>query len=501
MMRALVMAGGGLKVGFQAGVLQVWLDEAGVKFDHADGASGGCFNLAMYCEGRSGTQIADAWREIEPLDWVGFDLLDLLGGESLMTMDRFRENVLRKGWRLDWEAIRRSPRLGTFNLCNFTRQRLEVAEQSGMDEDRLVSAVSLPMWFPPVKIEGDDYIDAVYLTDGNLEEAIRRGADEIWAIWTVSRAGKWRDGFVNKYFQIIEITANGRFFDTWNRITENNRAIAEGRPGEFGRHIDQKLLEAEVPVHYLLNVSADRMAESVNAGVLAARAWCHEHNVPVDDSAPVIAATPADKRSGISFTETMKGHVTKGETDPRRGRRAEGREKASFKLTIAVEDIDVFVEHPEHSTEATGWVDTVSLGSKRPVQTGTFQLFVDDDNPEIKRMLYRLWFLDDQGAEFTLSGEKIIHDDPGFDLWEDTTTLFVRIFEGHVASAEEDGARIWGAGVLHIHTIDFLRQLSTMRATGPDLAAQAKAMVRFGRLFVGKLWDTYGNRILPFGLT
>ena len=39
--RSLVLAGGGLKVGYQAGVLQVWLDEAGLKFDHADGASGG----------------------------------------------------------------------------------------------------------------------------------------------------------------------------------------------------------------------------------------------------------------------------------------------------------------------------------------------------------------------------------------------------------------------------------------------------------------------------
>ncbi len=500
-MRSLIMAGGGLKVGFQAGVLQVWLDEAGLRFDHADGASGGCFNLAMYCEGRSGTQIADAWRNIAPFDWVGFDISDLLGGRALMSMDRFRESVLRKGWQLDWDAIRRSSRLGTFNLCNFSRQRLEIVEQSGMDEDRLVSAVSLPMWFPPVTIDGDDYIDAVYLTDGNLEEAIRRGADEIWAIWTVSRAARWRDGFVNKYFQIIEIAANGAFFHMWNRIAENNRAIAEGRPGEFGRHIEQRLLQAEVPVHYLLNVSADRMAESVNAGVLAAREWCREHDVPVDASAPVVAPAPVDKRSGVSFTETMKGHVTKGETDPHRGKDAEGREKASFKLTIAVEDIDVFVEHPEHRARATGWVDTVSLGSERPVQEGTFQLFVDDDDPERKRMLYRLWFLDSQGAKFTLSGEKVIHDDPGFDLWDDTTTLFVRILEGHVAAAEDAEARVWGAGVLHIHTIDFLRQLTTMRATGPDLASQAAAMARFGRLFLGKLWDSYGNRFLPFGLT
>ena len=49
--RALVLAGGGLKVAYQAGALQVLLDEvedADLKFDHADGASGGMFNLAMW---------------------------------------------------------------------------------------------------------------------------------------------------------------------------------------------------------------------------------------------------------------------------------------------------------------------------------------------------------------------------------------------------------------------------------------------------------------------
>ena len=47
--RSLILAGGGLKVALQAGVLQVWLDEAGLEFDHVDGASGGVFNLAMLC--------------------------------------------------------------------------------------------------------------------------------------------------------------------------------------------------------------------------------------------------------------------------------------------------------------------------------------------------------------------------------------------------------------------------------------------------------------------
>ena len=71
--RSLILAGGGLKVAFQAGVLQVWLDEAGLIFDHADGASGGIFNLAMYCQGMTGTQIADNWRNLPPILFTEFN--------------------------------------------------------------------------------------------------------------------------------------------------------------------------------------------------------------------------------------------------------------------------------------------------------------------------------------------------------------------------------------------------------------------------------------------
>ena len=498
-MRSLILAGGGLKVGFQAGVLQVWLDEAGLEFDHADGASGGCLNLAMYCEGRTGKQIADAWRHSEPLAGVDMNLGDLLHARSLFSMGRYRKNVLRAGWRLDWNCIRASNRVGTFNLCNFDHQELIVVENRKMDEDRLISSISLPMWFPPVEIDGENYIDSVYLTDGNLEEAIRRGADEIWAIWTVSRGGRWHHGFVNQYFQIIEIAANGRFFQTWKRIEENNCMIQNGDAGEFGRHIELKLIQAEVPVHYLLNFSRDRMAEAVNRGVIAAREWCRQNGVALHTCSPVVPPTTPEERSGVSFTEQMKGHGTPDVEDPASGATTDVRQKVSFKLTIKVDDIEVFVTDPTHTAVATGWVDIPVLGGRRKVERGTFQLFVDEPDPSDKRMLYRLWFTGACGDPFTLSGEKLIHDDPGFDLWSDTTTLFIRIFHGHVEAANEDGTSIWGAGVLHIHTVDLLRQLGTMRAHGPDPRRRALAMLRFIRLFLGKLWDTYGRALVPFG--
>ena len=58
--RSLMLAGGGLKIPFQAGVLQVWLDEAGIEFDHGDGVSAACFLVAMWVPGMSGKQIAGA---------------------------------------------------------------------------------------------------------------------------------------------------------------------------------------------------------------------------------------------------------------------------------------------------------------------------------------------------------------------------------------------------------------------------------------------------------
>src|SRR5438105_8433929 len=92
--RSLIMAGGGMKVAWQAGALQVLLDEAGLTFDHADGASGGVFQLAMWCQGMTGTQIADNWRNIDPAAAASFNLredIKLAYAQSLFTLDGLRD--------------------------------------------------------------------------------------------------------------------------------------------------------------------------------------------------------------------------------------------------------------------------------------------------------------------------------------------------------------------------------------------------------------------------
>lgn len=279
--RSLMLAGGGLKIAFQAGVLQVWLDEMGIEFDHGDGVSAAAFNLAMWVQGMSGTQIANHWRTFRPVAAVGLNwsqLPRLIYAESLFTLNAFRKKFFPE-WGLDWEKIRASGREATFNVYNFSKHRLRPVTPAEMTEDFLVATASLPLWFPPVRIDGDTYIDAVFNTATNLEEAIRRGADELWVIWTTSSRGKWLDGFVGNFFGIFEAATNGSYKQVLARIENNNAAIERGGSGEFGRRITVRELRSEVELHYLFNFSKRRFVEAVNLGVEAARAWRQTNDV------------------------------------------------------------------------------------------------------------------------------------------------------------------------------------------------------------------------------
>jgi predicted patatin/cPLA2 family phospholipase len=501
--RSLILAGGGIKVAFQAGVLQVWLDEAGLTFDHVDAASGGVFNLAMMCQGMTGLTIADNWRKTDPKDGISFnaaELLKLAYAESLFTLDAYRENVFG-GWGLDWDTIRASRLEATFNVFNFSTKEVEVLAPARMTEDYLVACVSLPMWFPPVRIGGHTYIDAVYMTDANIEEAIRRGADELWVIWTVSDKDVWHPGFVATYFQVIETTADGHYKAILARIRANNEAIAAGRAGEFGRRIDVKELKADVPLHYLIDFSQDRMTEAVNLGVKRARQWCRDNGIALPHEGVDYPTDVHAAHTTLSFRETMKGHVGLGARDFEEGAR-QGRQAGTdleVHLTIAIDGVNRFVTRPEHDATITGTVVSPAFGGERPVTEGRFNLFVDQVNASEKRMLYRLFFTDGTGRPLTLSGRKEIRDDPGFDLWHDTTTLYTVVLEGHVPEGKDAQAPVVASGVISIHMLDFLRQLTTFRVTGPTLGDRVSALTRFGRLFLGKLWDVYATGLLTSG--
>jgi predicted alpha/beta hydrolase len=112
-------------------------------------------------------------------------------------------------------------------------------------------------------------------------------------------------------------------------------------------------------------------------------------------------------------------------------------------------------------------------------------------------MRYRLFLRDPAGHELTLSGFKVIEDDPGNDAWADTTTLFTRLFAGRVEDeAHERGDAVVATGILRISAPGLLALLASLRPSAGSPGARARAVARFGALFTGRLLRAYTGRWL-----
>ena len=203
--------------------------------------------------------------------------------------------------------------------------------------------------------------------------------------------------------------------------------------------------------------------------------------------------------TSLQFTEEMKGHVTFGETDFALGAESARADRRyfMFHLTIHIADLDRFLDLPSHQGTAEGWVQCDALGGQRHVEQGTFNLFVDTDRPAERRMLYRLFIRDEADQPMTMSGFKVIKDDGVDRIWHDTSTLYTKLLSGHVSADEEAGATVLAAGILIIQKADFAHQMTTFRVDGPTLAGRVAAATRFGKFFLGSLWEIYGIQMLP----
>ena len=141
--------------------------------------------------------------------------------------------------------------------------------------------------------------------------------------------------------------------------------------------------------------------------------------------------------TNLSFTEEMKGFVALDVDDPVRGAEL-GRQldqRLMFHLTITAEDVDRFVVDPAAPRDGD------RLRRVRPVRRppGGRSAPGSTCSPRTatatrRKMLYRLHFADAGGNPLTLVGHKDVHDDPGVDVWQDTSTLYTRILAGHVAA-------------------------------------------------------------------
>jgi cholesterol oxidase len=209
------------------------------------------------------------------------------------------------------------------------------------------------------------------------------------------------------------------------------------------------------------------------------------------DTGRTIRLGPAQRRDrdserprsiGVRFTEKMAGRVWA----------ASGADEshASFIATVIADDVDRLVNEKDHEAVLVG---TVSLSALAPepltIRGGRWNLFVDDPaQVETKRMVYHMPLTLPDGRRLVVSGNKYIHDEKGFDLWRDTTTLRVEVRE------DAADAPLLFEGELTIDPRDFMRQLATMTVVGaPDFVNRMRAMATFGRFFAGALFQSFGG--------
>jgi predicted acylesterase/phospholipase RssA len=342
--RSLLLAGGGIRVAYQAGVL-VALEEAGVRFHHADGTSGGTFNLAMLLSGVSPEEACRRWRDLKVLSFVSlWPLRRILAGPpypALGTSTGIRERVF-PALGVDVERIRSERGMeGTFNVCDFGSKECIAVPHTEADLDVLTAGVSLPVFSPAVERDGRTLIDAVWIKDTNLAEALRRGAEELWLVWCIGNHGVYRDGAFQQYVHMIEIAANGALQEELALVRERGARLHVIRP-RVPLPLDPDFFFGRVDASTLIAMGYRDAAAYLDTP--------HEDGVAPDAS----ATRMEDPVPGVAFRERLTGDALE------------------LRLGWEVDDLEAFTT--DRRGTVVGDATHPELGTRRLARSGGFSV-------------------------------------------------------------------------------------------------------------------------------
>lgn len=198
---------------------------------------------------------------------------------------------------------------------------------------------------------------------------------------------------------------------------------------------------------------------------------------------------------GLTLDESLKGWIGVGRTDPVDGRMHGKVQGTSLVMRshITVENLKRFLDQPDHACKLEGTVDFAPLGKGMTMHEGVFNVFVVDRRTGERQMVYETRVTSDAGKHYFLRGVKHIHDDPGFDVLDDMTTLFTMIYEG-----DDDTGQVYGAGQLYFPLWTTPGFLLSMDVIGDaSFTQKMSARAAFLSFAYGQVRDTYLADINP----
>ncbi|MFJ4262958.1 patatin-like phospholipase family protein [Paenarthrobacter nicotinovorans] len=400
MKRSLVLAGGGMRVAWQAGVVKA-LAEEGLDFQHIDGTSGGILTAGMMLSGVSADDICRRWSAVDVKDFSsalpfgdyvkGPWALPALGDADGILDKIFPALGINAGTIRD-RAAGPDAVEGSFNVVEFTSKQCHAIDAAAIDAELMAAGMSLPIFLKPLRRDGKIWTDAVWVRDANVGEALRRGAGEVWLVWCIGNSPYWGDGPLEQYVHMIEMSAMGAL------LADFDAAAAAGR--EYVLHVIRPEHPLPLdPEFHLGRIDADTL---IGMGYRDARAYLDAMD-PDGLAKNARCTAMTEPAPGVRFNDVLHGEL---DGQPLR-----------FRAAVVVPS-----EPGDAPPQLSGYLDHPQFG----------RAFLADGRVEVngEDLTYRARVrLDGSWQEVALT--RRLHDDPGPDAWSDIRTARLEM-GGHV---------------------------------------------------------------------
>jgi predicted acylesterase/phospholipase RssA len=273
-----------------------------------DGTSGGIFGTAMAASGISPREAGERWRRLKLRGFLGAIPTSGKGlGLKLGNGAQGIRKAIFPALGIDAARIRSNDNFdATFNVCNFSKKRVESIPHTAITTDHLIAGMSLPMFMPAIQIGENWYTDSVWIKDCNMLEALRRGAEEIWLVWCIGNTPAYRKGYFNEYVCMIEISANAGVQRELERIAEANAAREKACQPAIRVHI----IKPEFP----LPLDPDFFFKKIDADTLISLGYADAQRAiaegqPYDFSNLAAATLMREAPATLHFRQQFRGRT------------------------------------------------------------------------------------------------------------------------------------------------------------------------------------------------